>query len=214
MKLDINHWLKGLGKRWEYWISILTVVITGALALVIVLEWRTVQQMAGYGYFGGFVISALGGATVLVPMPMAAVQFALGGVLKPWFGPALFGPVCVGLVCGLGESVGALTIYASGYSGGTPLADSALNYGSGRIQRWYLKLMRLVEKRGSWLLFMLSALMNPFFYPASLALGAVRFGARRYFLICFIGKSIKCTCIAFGGYFGLAGIFRALNIPI
>jgi hypothetical protein len=33
--------------------------------------------MAGYGYFGGFIISARAGATVLVPMPIAAVQ-------SPW----------------------------------------------------------------------------------------------------------------------------------
>jgi membrane protein DedA with SNARE-associated domain len=201
-------------RRWEYWISILTIVITCLLALLIVLEWRTVQQMAGYGYFGGVVVSALGGASVLVPVPMLAVQFALGGVLQPWFGPALAGPAFVGLVCAFGESIGALTIYATGYSGGTPLANSSVNSRPGRIQRWYQRLMQLMEKRGSLVLFVLSAVMNPFFYPTSLACGAVRFGIKRYFLICFAGKAIKCTGIAYAGYFGLSGLFKALGITL
>jgi membrane protein DedA with SNARE-associated domain len=54
----------------------------------------------------------------------------------------------VGLVCGLGESVGALTIYASGYSAGTPLPIRRQNYGTAHPKS-YLKLMQMMEKRGS-----------------------------------------------------------------
>jgi membrane protein DedA with SNARE-associated domain len=188
------------------------VCATFVLALVIVLQWRTVQTMTGYGYFGGFVVSLLGGATVLVPIPMSAVQFALGGVLQPWFGPPLVAPLCVGLVCGLGESLGALSIYATGYSSTRPLSENPANPRPGRISRWYRRYMELLEKRGSLLLFFLSAVMNPFFYPTSLAYGASRFGVRRYFMICFAGKTVKCSLIAFAGYFGLGGLFRAMGI--
>jgi len=201
-------------KRWEYWVGILTILTTFVLALLIVINWHSVQQMAGYGYFGGFVVSALGGATVLVPVPMLAVQFALGGVLKPWFGPALLGPACVGLVCAFGEAVGALSIYVTGYSSATPLANTTPGGRVGRIQKIYTRLMGLMERRGSLVLFVLSAIMNPFFYPTSLAAGAVRFGIRKYFLICFAGKIIKCTAIAFAGYYGLHGIFEALGITV
>ena len=194
--------------------GILTILTTFVLALLIVLNWRSVQEMAGYGYFGGFVVSALGGATVLVPVPMLAVQFALGGVLKTWFGPALVGPACVGLVCGLGETVGALSIYITGYSSATPLANTTISGGTGRIQKAYARLMSLMERRGSLVLFILSAVMNPFFYPTSLACGAVRFGIRRYFLICFAGKAIKCTAIAYAGYFGVKSLFNALGIAV
>jgi membrane protein DedA with SNARE-associated domain len=197
-------------KKWEYWVGILSIVFTIALAALIVLKWEAVQALEGYGYVGGFAISALGGATVIIPVPMLAVQFALGGVLKPWFGPEVMGPVFVGIVCGLGETVGGLTIYFTGYGGGTPLAHAE----AGRIQRAYLRLVRLMERRGSITLFLLSAIINPFFYPAALAAGAVRFGIRRYFLISFAGKAIKCTAIAYAGYFGLRGIFSALGIPL
>ncbi len=194
--------------------GILTIVITFGLALLVVLNWHSVKQITGYGYFGGFAVSALGGGTVLVPIPMAAVQFALGGVLLPWFGPALLGPLCVGLVCSFGEALGALTIYTAGFSGATPLAHSAPGGKNGLVQKLYGRLTGLIERRGTLLLFVLSALMNPVFFPASLACGAVRMGAKKYFLIAFSGKFIKCSAIAYAGYFGLRGIFAALGINV
>ena len=118
-------------KRWEYWVGILSVVFTLALAALIIFKWETVQALEGYGYLGGFAISALGGATVIVPVPMLAVQFALGGILKPWFGPEFMAPVFIGLVFSLGETLGALTIYFTGYGGGMPSAHAE----AGRIQR-------------------------------------------------------------------------------
>ena len=194
--------------------GLLTVLVTFGLALLVVFNWHSVGQMAGYGYFGGFVVSALGGGTVLVPIPIAAVQFALGGILHPWFGPIVLGPLCVGLVCSFGETIGALSIYAAGYSGGTPLFNTTTGERMGKLQTLYARLMKLMERRGSLVLFILSAVMNPFFFPTSLACGAVRFGTRRYFLIAFAGKFIKCTAISYAGYFGLRGIFTALGIQI
>jgi membrane protein DedA with SNARE-associated domain len=201
-------------RKWEYWVGILTVLITFGLALLVVFNWHSVGQMAGYGYFGGFVVSALGGGTVLVPIPMAAVQFALGGILQPWFGPAFLAPLFVGLVCSFGETVGALTIYAAGFSGATPLFKRNPGRPEGRLRKLYTRLTSLMERRGSWVMFGLSAVMNPFFFPASLASGAVRFGVKKYFLIVFAGKFIKCSAIAYAGYFGLRSLFGALGIHV
>lgn len=195
--------------------GILTVVITFGLALLVILNWHSVDQITGYGYFGGFVVSALGGGTVLVPIPMAAVQFGLGGIpLAPWFGPAFLGPLCVGLVCSFGETLGALTIYAAGFSGGTPLANSMPGGKTGRLKKLYARLTGLMQRRGALVLFVLSAVMNPLFFPTSLACGAVRMGAKKYFLIVFSGKFIKCSGIAYAGYFGLKTIFSALGIQV
>lgn len=194
--------------------GILTVAITFGLAVLVALNWHSVKQISAYGYFGGFVVSALGGGTVLVPIPMAAVQFTLGGLLLPWFGPAAIGPLCVGLVCSFGESLGALTIYAAGFSGAAPLIKSLPGGKQGRVQKLYARLTGLMERRGPVVMFVLSAVMNPFFFPTSLACGAVRMGARKYFLIVFSGKFIKCSAIAYAGYFGLRGIFAALGIKV
>jgi uncharacterized membrane protein YdjX (TVP38/TMEM64 family) len=83
-----------------------------------------------------------------------------------------------------------------------------------RIKNIYARLMKLMERRGSLVLFIISAVMNPFFFPISLACGGVRFGLKKYFLIVFAGKLIKVSCIAYAGYFGLKGLFNALGIHV
>jgi len=74
--------------------------------------------------------------------------------------------------------------------------------------------MGLMERRGSWTLFLLSAILNPFFYPAALTAGAMRFGIRRYFIICWIGKTIKGMTVAYAGFYGLRGLLRMLGMPV
>jgi len=188
-------------RRWEYYVGVLGIFLTIAMAVAVVYFWDSVQRLEGYGYAGAFFISILGGATIIIPVPMLAVVFALGGVLTPYW---------VGAAAGLGETVGALTIYMTGYGGGTALINSK----HGRIQAAYGRLMSLMERRGSWTLFLLSAILNPFFYPAALTAGALRFGMRRYFIICWIGKTVKGMTVAYAGYYGLRGLLRMLGMPV
>jgi len=192
---------KVLGKK-AYIPGIVGIVATLLMAVAVVYFWEFVRGLETYGYFGVFVISILGGATIIVPVPMLAVVFALGGVMKY--------PVLVGVAAGLGETLGALTIYMTGYSGGTAL----INSNHGKIQAVYSRLVRWMGLRGSLLLFVLAAVLNPFFYPAALTAGALRFGIRRYFFICWAGKTIKGMTVAFAGYWGLRGLLRMLGIPI
>lgn len=186
--------------KWIYIVSILSALATLFMAAAVVYFYEFVRALAQYGYVGAFMISILGGATIIVPVPMLVVVFALGGVLTPYW---------VGVAAGLGETVGALIIYMTGYGGGT-----ALTYSSGRLQSAYVRMMRLIERRGSLALFILSAVLNPFFYPAALAAGASRFGIKRYFFICLLGKTIKGFTVAYAGYYGLRGILRMLGAPL
>lgn len=172
------------------------------MAGAVIYFWEFIRALEGYGYMGAFLISILGGAAIIVPVPMLAVVFALGGVLTY--------PVLVGVAAGFGETLGALTIYMTGYGGGAVLYDSKHS----RIQAVYLRVMRFMERRGSLALFVLSAVLNPFFYPAALAAGAMRFGIQRYFLICWAGKTIKGLTVAYAGYWGLRGLLRMLGMPM
>lgn len=196
--------------RWEYWVGALSIILTIALSVLIVLHLDFIQELEGYGYLGGFLISMVGGALVVIPVPMIPMQFALGGVLAPWIGPPLLGPFWTGLVCAAGETAGAATVYLTGRGAGTPMAHVQ----EGWRQRTYNWLMRMVKRRGSLTLFALSAIMNPFYYPISLVYGATRFGLQRYAAIAFLGKLVKCNFVAYAGYFGLRGIFHALGIPV
>ena len=172
------------------------------MAIAVIYYWEFVRGLEGYGYLGAFVISILGGATILVPVPMLAIVFALGGVMKyAWL---------VGAVAGLGETVGAVTIYMTGYGGGAAIYSSR----HGRVHAAYERMMKLMERRGSIALFFLAAVINPFFYPAALAAGALRFGIKKYFFICWAGKTIKGLTVAYFGFWGLRGILRMLGMPI
>lgn len=208
IKLTQGTTKSGSNKR-AYYLGVLGVVLTIAMAVAVVYYWKEMQSLQQWGYLGVFIISILGGATVLVPVPMLAVQFALGAVLKPEIG-AFLGPIFVGLAAGLGETLGALTIYITGHGGGAVLANSR----HGRIQAAYERLMCWMERRGSLTLFILSAIVNPFFYPAALSCGALRFGIKRYFFICWAGKTIKGFTVAFAGYWGLGSLLRLFGIPL
>ncbi len=185
-----------------YIIGFLGLILTIAMAAAIIVYKDEMQALQHYGYVGAFFISILGGATIIVPVPMLAVVFALGGVMpSPWL---------VGISAALGELIGALTIYMTGHGAGRAIASNK----HGRIQRAYERMLDLVERRGALALFAVTSVVNPFFYPAAFACGALHFGLRRYIFIVLIGKLIKCMTVVYAGYFGLKGIFRAFGIDL
>ncbi len=201
--------LKRASKRWEYYVGIGGIVITVVVVLAVLFYWEQIRALEHYGYLGAFIISIFGGATIIAPIPMTPVVFALGTVMRPDFAPYM-GPIFVGIAAGLGETLGGISIYMTGYGGGTALQDMK----EGKIKSAYMRMTSWVERRGSLTLFVLSAVVNPFFYPAALAAGALRFGIWRYFFICLIGKTIKGITVAAAGYWGLGSILRALGVPV
>jgi len=208
---QVSKWakLQGIIKRREYWIGIAGLVLTVGVIVAVILYFDDIHALGGYGYLGAFLIGVFGGATYIAPVPMLPVIFVLGTVLKPSFAPYL-GPVFVGAAVGLGETIGALTIYMTGYGGGAALASSK----HGKIQAIYSRLSRWMKRRGSLVLFIFSAVLNPFFYPIALTAGATRFGLKKYIIICIVGKTIKGITVAAAGYWGLGSILRALGVPI
>jgi membrane protein YqaA with SNARE-associated domain len=186
-------------------LGILGVVLTILMAAAIVIYKDWVQDLRQYGYIGAFFISILGGATIIVPVPMLAVVFALGSAMPgPWQ------VAIIGASAALGEYVGALTIYMTGHGAGYALGTSK----HGRIQKAYEHMLALMEKRGPIVLFVVASVVNPFFYPAALAAGALRFGIKKYTLIVLAGKIIKCMSVVYAGYFGLKGLLHAIGIDI
>lgn len=172
------------------------------MAIAVVYYRRDIERLGGYGYLGAFIISIMGGATIIIPIPMLAVVFALGSALEyTWL---------LGLVAGLGETLGALSIYMTGYGGGAAIAKGI----HGRLQTAYERMMEQMQKRGSLTLFLLASVINPFFYPAALAAGALRFSIRKYFIICWAGKTVKGLTVAYAGYYGLRGLLRAMGLPL
>ena len=208
----VSKWAKlaRILKRWEYWLSITGLVLTIVIIAVVVRYIDDIQALRGwYGYVGAFFIGIFGGATYIAPVPMLPTIFILGTVIRPSFAPYL-GPVFIGLIAGLGEAVGALTIYMTGYGGGAVLASTRHT----KVRAIYSRILGWMERRGALVLFIFSAVVNPFFYPIAFTAGATHYSFKKYTMICIIGKSIKGITVAFAGYWGLGSILRALGVPI
>lgn len=180
-----------------YLISSTSILLTVLLAAAVIFLWEEIQQARAYGYAGGFVVSILGGIT-LIPVPSLLVTFTLGRVLHP---------VAVGLISGLGEALGGITIYLTGAGAGTIWAKLQVKeenqlWSKGRT--YYDRLVAWIGGRGgSWVVFIASALIISPYYFAALAAGSLRMGLIRFFLLSWAGKTIRGLIIAYAGYWGL-----------
>ena len=181
--------------RWGKFVAYATIATIVLLAVAIVVFWETVRSLEGYGYVGAFLISILGGATVIVPVPSLPVVFALGGVMKY--------PALVGVAAGLGEPLGEITGYMAGWGGRAALIK--------RNEAIYSRLEGWMRRRGGVALAALAALPNPFFDLAGAAAGALRFPLWKFLLYCWMGKTVKGLWIAFAGYWGLGAILKWLG---
>jgi membrane protein DedA with SNARE-associated domain len=191
--------------RWALVIAIAGIVLTIVMFVVIIVFNEEVKEMQRWGYIGAFFISLLGGATIIIPVPMLAVVVALASALEtPWEVALL------GFASAAGELVGAYIIYYTGHGAGRAISSNS----NGRIQKAYNKMLSFIERRGAWALFAVTFIINPFFYPAAFACGALKFGLKKFTIIVIIGKLIKSMSVVYAAYYGLKGIFRALGIDI
>ena len=186
-------------KTWAFTLGIIGVVATILMMVAVIYFRNEINSLQHWGYLGAFVISILGGATIIIPVPMLAVVFTLGSAMdNPWTAALL------AVSAAIGELIGALTIYMTGHGAGSVIADSK----HGKVQKAYEKMLDLMERRGSITLFIVASVINPFFYPAALAAGALRIGLKKYIGIVFAGKLIKCVTVVYAGYFGLKGLLN------
>ena len=194
-------------KRWALWVGILTISLTFGLAMAVVFYWQSFQEQASYSYLGLFFVSVLGGVTVFIPVPSLAVQFTMGAVLNP---------AIVGAVAGLGSATGGTLIYLFGRGGRRIFHKDDLSSPKSNniIVRWTSRLVGWARHRGSLAIFLMSAVLNPFFFPMAFAIGASRFKLWKFFLMCWAGNTVKSMMIAYLGYFGLGALLRWVGIDI
>jgi len=160
--------------------QLLALLFSLAITVAVVIFREKLVALRGYGYLGVFVISVLGNATVLFPVPSLAVTFAGGGVLNPLF---------VGLVAGVGEPLGELTGYLAGY-GGSAVVEEGPRFQ--RVRSW-------MEHHGFLTLLVLSAIPNPLFDVAGVTAGVLRFPLAQFLLACWLGKTAKALAVAYLG---------------
>lgn len=183
-------------QKGELFLGILGIVITVLLVWVFIANREHLDALGAYGYVGAFIISILGGATVLIPVPSLITVFALGGILNPFL---------VGLAGGLGEPIGELTGYMAGHGGRVAF--------TGRHGAIYSRIENWMKKEGTLTILISASLINPFFDLVGFAAGAMRYPLWKFLSVCAVGKIIKCTYVALAGAWGFRVFLRfALSI--
>jgi len=141
---------------------------------------------------GVFFISVLLNATIVLPAGNFLVLATMGAILPS--------ATLVGLVGGLGAAVGEMTGYAAGYSGQAIVTR----------QRVYTRLKGWVQRWGMLTIFILSIV--PFVFDlAGIAAGVVRFPLWKFFIACWLGRTILYLVIAWGGALGWEALLNFLG---
>lgn len=151
------------------------------------------RDAASYGYAGLFLISILGNATIVLPVPTLLTAFLGGGV---------FNPVLVGIISAAGATLGELTGYVAGL-GGQVVVENREIYR--RFERW-------MHRYGLVALFVLAAIPNPFFDVAGIIAGMSRMRVTTFLLVTWAGKIVKFVLIAFAGAGGMGFLERWLGV--
>ena len=156
------------------------VLVSVSVTLGIIWMGPHLRHFAVYGYPGIFLITLIGNATVILPAPTFLVAVAAGAVLNP---------LLVGIIAGLGASLGELTGYLAGVGGRGVMENQAIY---SRIEKW-------MRKSGVLVIFLMAALPNPFFDIGGMCAGALGMPVWRFLLACWAGKSVRFFGLALGG---------------
>lgn len=180
-----RQWVK------RHWVTLTTIAIVVMLSLIIYCTGGISDDISAYGYLGVFLVSLLAATVLFVPIPSIPVVFLMGAILNPFL---------VGLMSGIGESMGEIAGYTAGFSGREAL-DNKQRYT--RIKGW-------MKRRGTLVLFLFSAIPNVFFKLVGASAGAIRYPFWKFLLVVLIGKTIKGTAIALLGYWALRMILQLI----
>ncbi len=151
-----------------------------------------IDELKAYGYLGTFLISLVLNATVILPAGTFAVVATLGATLPS--------ATLVGLVAGVGAAIGEMTGYMAGYSGRSIV----------QRQKIYARLEGWVKKWGALAIFILAIV--PFLFDlAGIAAGALRLPFWKFFLACWLGRTMLYIGMAWAGAWGWEAVLPHLS---
>jgi len=152
--------------------SILALIIAILITVIVFLTRGKLTVFSTFGYLGIFLLSIIGNATIIFPVPSFLAAYLGGGI---------YNPILVGVIAAFGATIGELTGYLAGYGGRTIIKDPKKLK---KIEGW-------MKKYGLWTIFVLAIIPNPLFDLAGIAAGMLKVPVWKYFLITWAGKTIK-----------------------
>jgi len=183
-------------------VSVFTIILVIAVVIVIQLVYgrhpERLYDLGNYVYWGAFLVSLIGNATVIFPGAVLVILANIGIVICPVTGP--IGPLIVGLVGAVGAAIGEITGYMVGYSGRGFVEDS----------RFYPRLAAWVKRWGILPVFVLSIV--PFVFDVvGIIAGALRLPLWKFMLACWMGRTILYTAVVLAVAMGYQNILPFFN---
>ena len=163
----------------------LIALVLGIIAVsVVFVVWMFVGGLSNsdwwktLGYPGVFFLSLLASGGMVFPIPSLAATCGAAGLD--------LNLIVVGILAGLGETLGELVGYSIGF-GGQSVVQRRNIYK--RAKAWMVRW-------GVGVLLILSIIPNPIFDFVGIAAGALRYPIRRFLIIVWVGKTLKGLIIA------------------
>ena len=182
--MNRRGWIK---KNFIPLLALLLVIIITVGIFCFYRHPNVMEKLEGYGYLGTFLISLTFNATLILPAGNILILSVLGAVLPS--------AILVGLVGGVGAAIGELTGYMAGYSG-RGLAQRSRMYK--RVESW-------MRRWGTLTIFATS--MVPFVFDLTgIAAGVLRFPFWKFFLMCWLGRTLLYVGVALAGAWGWGAV--------
>jgi membrane protein YqaA with SNARE-associated domain len=163
---------------------LLSLAIMAAIFLVYSKNPDIFKDLQNYGYLGAFIISIILNGTLILPVSNMAVMMALGATLPlPWL---------VGIAGGAGAAIGEMTGYIVGRSGRGLLARNKIYH---RVEGWV--------KKWGWIAVFVMSIIPFAFDVVGIIAGALRMPLWRFFLACWLGRTISYVFMVWMASLGL-----------
>ncbi|MDO8491113.1 MAG: VTT domain-containing protein [Dehalococcoidia bacterium] len=179
-------WVKG------YFFRLLMLLLVIGISATLFVFRDNVIHLRNYGYAGAFLIAMISSATVFLPVPGLLLVITMSTILNP---------LVIGLVSGVGATLGETTAYMVG-SSGAPMIRNSSTYQ--RAEGW-------MKKRGGITIFVLALVPNPLFDIAGIAAGVLRFPYWKFLVFCGSGKILKFCAISLAAAWGMRGVLDLIE---
>ena len=190
-----------IGAKAQYAIYTGIFVATTAISIVLVIRYsKEIAQLQNYGYLGAFLVAFVAGSSVPTPISYLLLTFTFGGILNP---------ALVGLASGFGAGVGGTLVFLLGRGGRRFLPGlKHFSVDEAATNTLIVRFVHWAERRGSVVVFAMSAMLNPVFAPMAMAMGALRFRVFKFLIMCIAGNLVKAMIISYLGYLGVGSLLR------
>ncbi|MFC1954860.1 YqaA family protein [Chloroflexota bacterium] len=177
----------------KFFLPLVMLCLVIAVSIFLFIYRDIVAEFEQWGYIGVFLISVVGNATILLPMPGLLLVIVIGTILNP---------LLVSLIAGLGSAIGELSGYIVGYCG-HEIAKTNTN------NKWFIRADRWMSKQGTLTVFIFAP-----FLPldvAGIIAGAFRFPVWKFLAACFFGKTLLILLMVYSASWGWDILLRLIG---